>query len=102
MTVELFYRVNGFGALRCTGDFQFDNRCRYLGVSIIDDQTVLADRRLHTGSMTGGRFIPGTAVRDRDVAATIHARDAMQRSPTLETARQLGFLDNSRPLYPIR
>ena len=102
LTLDLFHQLNGFGDLRCTGDFQFDNRARFLGVSIIDDQTVLADRRLHTGSMTGGRFVPGTAVRDRDVAKTIYARDEMQRSPTLETARQLGCLDQTRPLYPIR
>ena len=101
MTLDLFTRLNGFGKLRCTGDFQFDNRCRFLRVSIIDDQTVLADRRLHTASMTGGRFTPGTAVRDRDVATTIHARDMMQRSPTLETARELGSLDIAAQLHLI-
>lgn len=101
MTVELFRRMNGFFDMRCTGDFQFDNRCRFSGVRIIDDQTVLGRRRLHTSSMTNGTFAMNTPARKRDVAIVVEALDAIERSPTLETARRLGSLDKTPPLHPL-
>lgn len=51
MRLSMFKRLNGCAAIRCTGDFDFDNRYRYSGVTILDDQTVLARRRLHDSSL---------------------------------------------------
>lgn len=95
MRLNFFAKINGFRTMRCTGDFQFDNRARFAGASIIDDQTVLLRRRLHNGSMTGGRFVTGTDVREADVRETIRTRDLMQEMPTIEMARKLGDLSTT-------
>ncbi|MDG1897241.1 MAG: hypothetical protein P8J37_20280, partial [Fuerstiella sp.] len=95
MTRSLFRRLNGFGDQFCTGDFQFDNRARFLGIPIIDDQTVLADRRLHSSSLTGGPFKIGTKQRKEDVGRCMVAVRRMKEDPTLETAQSLGALDRA-------
>ncbi len=101
MTRDLFRRLNGFGDQFCTGDFQFDNRARFVGIPIIDDQTVLAARRLHSSSLTGGPFKIGTNQRTYDVGQTTRASRRMKDDPSLETARSLGALDQAGILEPI-
>ena len=101
MTRNLFRRLNGFGDQFCTGDFQFDNRVRFLGIPIIDDQTVLADRRLHSSSLTGGPFKIGTKHRKEDVGRCMVAVERMKADPTIETVRGLGALHCAVRLVPI-
>ena len=98
---ELFQRMNGFCGLFCTADFEFDNRARFSGVSIVDDQTVLADRRIHVDSLTNGQFRPGTPTRDRNVAAVLKSQREMEATPTAATARKLGRLDVAPELRPV-
>ncbi|MEO2013324.1 MAG: hypothetical protein ABGZ53_03035, partial [Fuerstiella sp.] len=93
--------LNGFGDQFCTGDFQFDNRARFVGIPIIDDQTVLAARRLHSLSLTGGPFKIGTNQRTTDVAQTTATAHRMKDAPTLETARNLGAINHAECLEPI-
>jgi hypothetical protein len=102
MTRDLFRRLNGFGDQFCTGDFQFDNRARFLRIPIIDDQTVLADRRLHSLSLTGGPFRIGTKQRTTDVGACMVSAKRLTKSPTLETAQSLGALDRAEFLEPMQ
>ncbi len=101
MRRDLFERLNGFSDQFCTGDFQFDNRCRFTGVKIVDDQTTLADRRLHSASLTGGPFKIGTKKRTEDVGACMLAVTRLTDNPTEETARSLGALDQAQPLQPL-
>jgi hypothetical protein len=101
MTRSLFRRINGFGDQFCTGDFQFDNRARFLRIPIIDDQTVLAARRLHSSSLTGGPFKIGTKQRTADVGACMVSAKRLTESPTLETAQNLGALDKAEVLETI-
>lgn len=100
MRVEWFRDINGFSDQFCTGDFQFDNRTRFAGVDVVDDQTIRADRRLHNNSLTGGPFKMGSRKRTEDVALTLHAVSEMRARPTMDTARRLGGLDHARDLQP--
>ena len=101
LTWELFQRLNGFGDQFCTGDFQFDNRARFLRIPIIDDQTVLGSRRLHSSSLTGGPFRIGTQQRTIDVGACMASARRLTESPTLETAQSLGALDKAEVLETV-
>ena len=95
LSASLFARLNGFSSLFCTGDFDFDNRCRFAGVEIIDDQTIFARRRIHNGSLTNGPFRLGTENRTRDVKRVEYNLEQMQRFPNEVTARELGSLNDS-------
>ncbi|MEO2027448.1 MAG: glycosyltransferase, partial [Fuerstiella sp.] len=102
MPRDLFRRLNGFGDQFCTGDFQFDNRARFVGIPIIDDQTVLAARRLHSSSLTGGPFKIGTKQRAQDMGRCMVAVERMKAKPTIETVRFLGGLDRAECLEPMQ
>lgn len=101
MKRDMFERLNGFGGQFCTGDFQLDNRARFAGVRIVDDQTIQADRRLHSSSLTGGSFKIGTKQRTEDMGRCMLAVTKMTDSPTEDTARSLGSLDRAEKLIPI-
>lgn len=96
MTLSLFRRMNGFRSLRCTADFEFDNRCRFTGVHIIDDQHIASDRRVHDSSLTNGSFRMGTPKRTADMQEVMKTIELMKQSPTLETARLRGSLNEER------
>lgn len=55
MRLDFFQSLNGFQNLTCTGDFEFDNRARFSRLGkIINDQNILARRRLHMASLSHG------------------------------------------------
>ncbi|MCP4506713.1 MAG: glycosyltransferase [Fuerstiella sp.] len=101
MSREMFRRLNGWNDQFCTGDFQFDNRARYSGVKIVDDHTVLGDRRLHSSSLTSGIYSIGTELRNKDISLCMQAVATMQNDPSTKTARSLGALDRAGNLEPI-
>lgn len=96
MMLSLFRRMNGFRSIRCTGDFEFDNRCRFLGVHIIDDQHIASDRRVHNSSLTNGSFRMGTPQRQADMREVMQTIELLRASPTLVTARSRGSLHEER------
>lgn len=96
MRRSLFTRLNGFATLNCTADFEFDNRCRFLGIKIIDDQTILARRRLHTSSMTHGDWRMGSPKRIEDNNTVFANLIQIRETPTLECAQSFGGLDKAQ------
>lgn len=90
--VGYFMKLNGFGDVPCSGDFDFDNRSRFSGCHVIDDQTILAKRRVHDASLSHG-LIPIGSEKRRKVMTTLSRNiERLKASPTLETARGLGAL----------
>lgn len=79
MRLDFFRRMNGFQNLTCSGDFEFDNRARFGGNGkIIDDQTVLGLRRLHSSSLSHGVAPMKSPQRDRDVSLLMKSLDAVK------------------------
>jgi hypothetical protein len=97
---SLFERMHGFADDRCSMDFEFDNRARFLGVRVIDDPTILARRRMHSASITNGQ-IPDDSELRRKINARVYASiSKLQQSPTLQTVQSLGDLCKSPKLRP--
>jgi len=94
MRRELFERLNGFADDRCSMDFDFCNRARFLGCKVIDDPTILSRRRMHMASITNGQIPDGSELREQINQRVYSGIAAMQRSPTLAIARSLGDLDS--------
>jgi hypothetical protein len=98
MTVELFHRLNGFADSMCSMDFDFDNRARLTGAVVIDDQTILGRRRLHSASLTGGPFEAKTLARKLSNDLLFANLEKVQADPTIATAFSCGSLDSSPTL----
>lgn len=102
MTNELFGKVNGFAQARCGMDSEFDNRVLHIGTKVYFDEEVLADRTLHMKSLTNGSEFGGEApIRARARKLMLENLQKIQQSPTIETARELGNLDKTEPLFPL-
>lgn len=97
MRREFFELVNGFADLTCSADFDLDNRCRPWA-RIIDDQQICGTRRVHHHSLSHGIAPMGSAPRQRDLDTVMRHLQAMQVSPTIETAASLGSLTQSQTL----
>lgn len=102
MTTDLFVRMNGFADEICSMDFEFDTRCRAIGVRVIDDTEVMGDRFVRGDSLShGGDFGIGTDLRARANAVCMEIVEAILDEPTLLRANLLGNMSNCR-LAPRR
>lgn len=101
MTAALFRRLNGFADSMCSMDFDFDNRARLTGAVVIDDQTILGRRRLHSASLTGGPFEAKTLARKLSNDLLFANLEKVQADPTIATAFGCGSLDQGSYLAPL-
>ena len=90
MRRELFQAMNGFADIHCSADFDFDNRCRFAGVAIVDDTAIVARRRVHGQSLSHGISPMGSESRQRDLAIVLANQELMKQNPTREQAAALG------------
>lgn len=95
MRRELFERLNGFPAWVCSADYAFDNMARYTGAVVIDDQTILGNRRLHSRSLTGGEYKYDSEKRKSMNAIQLAQLARLKKTPTLVQARDFGALDRA-------
>lgn len=102
MRRSFFEDLNGFAHLRCSADFDFDNRSRYSDAKVLDDQTILGRRRLHAASLSHGLMPIGSDLRKVDLAVVIKNQSVMQQTPTRAMARQLGMMHIAQPLDVIQ
>lgn len=104
MSRDLFARLNGFMPLKCSADFEWDNRCRHVGVRVLDDHSILGHRRLHLGSLTNGSHRMGGHLRAAANDAVERALKAIKANPTEEEARLhggIGGADIGNLLFPV-
>lgn len=92
MRTDFFASMGGFSDVDCSGDFEFDNRCRYTGQKIIDDQTVLALRRLHGSSLSHGVFPMDSPRRQEAQALVMRRQEQLKRNPSIDLAQSFGNL----------
>lgn len=97
MRKAFFETMNGWADLKCSADFDFDNRARPIA-EIIDDQRICGTRRLHGTSLSLGVAPPNSPDRQRDMQLVFSNQAAMKASPTPATAAQFGALSAARPL----
>ena len=93
MRLDFFRQMNGFRDIFCSGDFEFDNRARFVSAPIVDDMEIVADRRVQANSLTNGAFRMGTPARDADTRVLMESLEQIKRRPTMATARSLGKLE---------
>lgn len=97
-----FQELNGFSNMFCSGDLAFDNIIRALNIPSYECQKVLAIRRLHGSSLTNH---PNTTrhskIRQTCMTKLYADLKIILKSPTLETARSIGNLNNAQPLPEV-
>lgn len=98
MRRAFFETMHGFSDLLCSADFEFDNRCRWTDQSIIDDQTIVALRRVHGQSLSHGLVPIHSPARQKLLAIISDRQRRLQRSPTLQLAQSFGALHTAPPL----
>jgi hypothetical protein len=102
MRHEVFQRLNGFADEACGMDHDFCNRARFAGVKVVDDETILAKRRLRSDSLSnGGAYQLGSKNRKRSTSLLYRNLRAITQSPTVSTAASLGHLNKSQTIYSL-
>lgn len=103
---ELLRQVNGFADWPCSADVDLCNRISHLpwyeSIPVLGSDEIVAVRRLHGASLTNGpAYCIGSDAR-KDMAELVDANiEAMQQSPSLETARSMGGMDKAPELVPF-
>ena len=99
---ELFEDLNGFPGIFCSGDICFDNTVQFLGIKTSVTKRILGERRLHPDSLTNH---PSTsrASETRDICMQYlwNSLHAIRKSPTMDTAREIGGLNQAPRLEQI-
>lgn len=100
VTVDLFRRINGFADLRCSGDFEFDNRAAFFPrTRVLHDFEVMGLRRLHGASLSHGIAPMKSPAREKDHRLLFAHLATVTESP--ERAPEFGALQTSFPLQVV-
>lgn len=80
LTVKLFRQMNGFANLKCSGDFDFDNRVEFSrSARVLWDMEVMAHRRLLSGSLSNGVLPLGSTQRKKSVDAVFKHLESVRK-----------------------
>ncbi len=99
LTRGAYQKLNGFGDMICSADFDIDNRALFAGMAVHGSPEILGRRRLHPHSLTNGAEFrlhsKGRMAHNDRVMRNI---ELMTASPNISTAALLGALDSAVPL----
>lgn len=98
-----FEKLNGFADMFCSGDLAFDNVLRALKIPSYEFKYVLAERRLHSDSLTNNSNTDRQSLVRAGCMKKMKIDLArMLTVPTYETAWKIGNLNNAEPLIYVK